>query len=385
VGLLLPILGGRIGFDERRQLITALEQARGGTSVIAYITSTRRGFEFGSMDVDTIPRLYRHLSALRAQRGRKPRIDLFIHSDGGDGMLPWRLVTLAREFASELTMLVPHHAYSAATLVALGCDRVIMHPMGVLGPIDPRVANEFNPVDSATGRPIGISVEDVQNYLALARDMGLKRESSQLQAFLALTDNVSPLALGFVKRSILDARSVGRNLLRLRAGGERVVKLSNAQIDALVRRLGERLYNHNHPIGRGEARQLGMKFVEDASPAVERAMWDLYQVYEHDMLLDEAWRPLAHAARRLPLPDAPASLAEVDRSTIERMHEVLSAEREWVECRQRSDRRRWNYEVTGWRNWTGEIQLEGNLAGDEWVDETADLSSPAGPGASDAA
>src|SRR5437762_651336 len=133
--------------DERRDLIRALEKARGGTSVIVYITSTRRGFEAGAMDVDSIPRIYRHLAAARRLGRVRPKIDLFIHSDGGDGMLPWRLITLAREFASELTMLVPHHAYSAATLTALGCDRVIMHPMGMLGPIDPRVANEFNPVD----------------------------------------------------------------------------------------------------------------------------------------------------------------------------------------------------------------------------------------------
>src|ERR1043166_3942564 len=114
--------------EERVQLIRALEEARGGTAVITYLTSTRPNLE-APMAMDAIPVIHQHLEAIATPR-EETRIDLFLHSNGGDGVVPWRLVTLIREYCAELSVLVPHRAFSAATLAALGADRIIMHRMG---------------------------------------------------------------------------------------------------------------------------------------------------------------------------------------------------------------------------------------------------------------
>jgi archaellum component FlaC len=39
-----------------------------------------------------------------------------------------------------------------------------------MGPIDPKVANEFNPINPQTQQLIGISVEDVKAYVTFIKD-----------------------------------------------------------------------------------------------------------------------------------------------------------------------------------------------------------------------
>ena len=73
--------------------------------------------------------------------------------------------------------------------------------MGMLGPIDPTITTDFNPM--APGNPqqrLGISVEDVTSYITLVKeDVGISHEDELVQAFLALANQVHPLALGTVK------------------------------------------------------------------------------------------------------------------------------------------------------------------------------------------
>jgi len=111
--------------------------------VLSYVTSTRPGLEH-QMKPEHVRLLYEHLSQMTGSP-----IDLFIHSNGGDATFPWRLVNLIRECAgdAEFSVLVPYRAFSAATLTALGADKIVMHKMGNLGPTDPTVTNSFNPRD----------------------------------------------------------------------------------------------------------------------------------------------------------------------------------------------------------------------------------------------
>ena len=121
--------------------IEALQKERGDRLVISYVTSTRAGHEVQIAD-DAVPLIYEHLEA--GGDHAKNGVDLFIHSNGGSGTVPWRIVNLIRQYTKQFVVLVPNRAFSAATLIALGADEIIMHKMGCLGPIDPSVTNAFN-------------------------------------------------------------------------------------------------------------------------------------------------------------------------------------------------------------------------------------------------
>src|SRR5262245_56037166 len=130
-----------MAFADRLPLIKKIEELRGST-VICYLTSLRPGVP-GQMDDDAVRELFDQLLGFPERPVEK--LDLFLCSNGGDSVLPWRLVPVFRQFAKSFAVLVPYHAYSAATILALGANEIVMHPFGVLGPIDPTVTNEFNP------------------------------------------------------------------------------------------------------------------------------------------------------------------------------------------------------------------------------------------------
>src|ERR1700681_988310 len=152
--------------DKRMVLIEAIQKTRQST-VICYLTSIRPNVNAQIAD-DQVRVMFDHL--LQIQKRPIEKLDVFLVSNGGSGVVPWRLVSLFREFAKSFNVLIPYRAYSAATLVALGADEIVMHPFAELGPIDPTVANDFNPTDPLTGRRLGISVEDVAAYVNFIKE-----------------------------------------------------------------------------------------------------------------------------------------------------------------------------------------------------------------------
>jgi len=267
---------------DRIKLIKQLQELRGGTTVISYITSTRQGLEI-PMAMDSIRKFYDHIKLIGKPRDHT-KIDLFLHSNGGDGTVPWRLVTLLREHASRFAVLVPYKAYSAATLTALGADSIVMHPIGMLGPTDPTVANPFNPRDP-NNQPIGISVEDVSAYIALVReDAGINHEDQVVEAFKVLADKIHPLALGNVKRSLSQSRMMATKLLALHMTKPE----DEHKIKEIVEKLTSKLFYHGHPINRSEAKQpIGLPTIEDPPTEVEDVMWKLYLDYEAEIKMEE--------------------------------------------------------------------------------------------------
>ena len=234
----------------RLKIIQQIERAR-KSRVISFVTSTRQGLEV-QMAMDTVRYVYDHLERIASTNEGEPiNIDLFLHSNGGDGTVPWRLVTLIREFANQFSVLVPYRAFSAATLTALGADAIVMHPMGMLGPTDATVANAFNPIDPRNQQPIGISVEDVTAYLSLIKeDAKIQHEDQLVTAFNLLADKVHPLALGNVKRHISQSRTMARKLLGLHMDpDDHAHRVSN-----IVENLTSKSFFHGHPINRKEAR-----------------------------------------------------------------------------------------------------------------------------------
>ena len=68
-------------------------------------------------------------------------IDLILHSGGGDIHAAGKIITMVRDKVQNATLrvIVPHYAKSAATLMALGADKIVMSDSSELGPIDPQV------------------------------------------------------------------------------------------------------------------------------------------------------------------------------------------------------------------------------------------------------
>lgn len=66
-------------------------------------------------------------------------VDVYIHSPGGSPEATERIVSLLRNKFKHVSFLIAHSAYSAATMLALSGDEIILHPSASLGPIDPQI------------------------------------------------------------------------------------------------------------------------------------------------------------------------------------------------------------------------------------------------------
>ena len=66
-------------------------------------------------------------------------VDVLLHSPGGRPDATERLVKLLRSHFKAVDFLIPHSAYSAATMLALSGNNIILHPSATLSPIDPQI------------------------------------------------------------------------------------------------------------------------------------------------------------------------------------------------------------------------------------------------------
>jgi hypothetical protein len=138
------------------------------------------------------------------------------------------------------------------TNLALGADEILMHPFAEMGPIDPTVSNEFNPVEQGTGRRLGISVEDVKAYVSFIKStVGITHEDELVKTIEVLADKVHPLALGNVERFISQTRLIARKILRTHMKEER----DEHVMDEIIENMASKLYFHGHAINRVEARE----------------------------------------------------------------------------------------------------------------------------------
>jgi len=273
---------------DKKQIIQKIEKLR-DSKVITYITSDRQGPVNARIAADVIPIISNQLK----QIGKVKNIDLFIYSTGGDTMVPWRLVSMIREYCDKFSVLIPYKAHSAATMISLGADEIVMTDLSEISPIDPSTANVFNPQDPQNPQNrIPISVEDVMAYFDLAKNkFGIKSDEDLTKIFNKFVEanpQIHPLALGNINRTHNLIRKLAERLLRSHKD-----KLNDIEIKNIVDDFTEKLYSHQYFIGRKEAKEeLGIKTVIEADINLSNIITELYEEYKKEMGLGiNVWNP----------------------------------------------------------------------------------------------
>lgn len=272
---------------DKKQLIQQIEGLR-NSRVITYLTSDRQGPFNARIAIDVIPLISKQLQTIQ----KTDNIDLFLYSAGGDTMVPWRLVSMIREHCDKFSVLIPYKAHSAATMIALGADEIVMSDLSEISPIDPSTANIFNPEDLKNPQnKIPISVEDVMAYFDLAKNkFGIKNDDDLAKIFNKFVESnpqIHPLALGNVNRIHNLIRILAKRLLK-----SHKAPMKDNDIEKIVDYFTEKLYSHQYFIGRKEAKEdLGLKTVTDANDTLSKAMTGLYEEYKKELDFSKTWNP----------------------------------------------------------------------------------------------
>ncbi len=272
-----------MGLQARLELYKKVE-ARRNRPLIVYVTSNRLNAS-GGIGGDAVPELLDQLECLPA--GTK-NLDLLIVSDGGDPTVAWRIVSLIRERAEKFSALIPQAAYSAATLIVLGADEVVMHPNGNLGPTDPQIRVPRRSGKDGAVEAVGFGSEDLMAFLQFSREqVGLKDPEHLLAVYSKFCDEVTTLGVGISARSALLSVTLGEKLLQLhmKEGAEK------QKAREISKKFTKDYFHHGYPVNRTEAREIGLKVAEH-DEQLEDLMWQIWCDLSEELKLREPHNPL---------------------------------------------------------------------------------------------
>lgn len=246
-----------MGISERVALLRQLEAIR-QRPVISYVTSPRNGAS-GQIASDMVTELMNQLDALPTET---TDLDLLLVSNGGDPTVAWRIVSLIRERVQRFSVLVPQAAYSAATLIALGANEIVMHPHGNLGPTDPQIHSRDKP---------SFGSEDLAAFLRFAKEqVGITDQAQILSVFNHFCEEVGSVAVGIAARGAQLGVTMGEKLLQLH-----MAEPDKAKARSISEKLTRDFFHHGYPVSRTEARNIGLP-VAERMPDVERLMWSVW-------------------------------------------------------------------------------------------------------------
>ena len=264
-----------MSYSSRKIVYEELEKIR-KRPIISYVTSIRPGCS-AQMTQEVLPIIIKQINEIKNDSNS---IDLLIISNGGDPIVSWRIISLLRERFKHISILIPYTAYSAATLLALGADEIIMHPFGNLGPLDPQLSFIDNQGNQKT-----ISYEDITKYIEFVKDTGITDQELIQRSFEKLTIEIPPTLLGFAKRSSQLGLTMGQKLLATHMDDENKTKV-------ISETLNTKFYHHGYPLGRKEAREIGLP-ISKSNKKVEELMWNIYEDFMDELDFNNVFNPEA--------------------------------------------------------------------------------------------
>lgn len=261
-------------YRDRKILLEKLESLR-GRPLITYVTSIRPNMS-ANMAGDVVSQIIQQIDAISDEN---KSVDFLIVSNGGDPITALRIMSLLRERFDNISVLLPYVAYSAATVLALGADEIVMHPYSNLGPVDPQLTVSQ---DNEHGVPkqFHFGSEDLRNYIEFIKnDVGITDQAHLVSAIQPLLKDVGTLPIGSAKRSQQLTFSLSEKMLAWH------IKDAN-KIKSIAKALNTSYYHHGYAVGRTEANEIGLP-ISFPTKEIEKVLWEIWYDYSCEMKCDD--------------------------------------------------------------------------------------------------
>lgn len=267
-------------FHKRQRLISDIESAltaRYGSAnrLISYVL--RFGHARAVMHTSDIPNLETVLNSVTGA----DQINLLLHSPGGDGTIVEKMVDMCRSHLSgqnrKLRVIVPNIAKSAATVLALGADTILMGYCSELGPIDPQVTIAVSGIFQWVSAFAFVEARDkLMDQIAQALKkkeptVGLLQQLAGLN--IPFTDEMEN-QIGFAKKTAVTLL----DKYMLKPKYPQATKRSKKAKDIAEKLLSKQLFPvHGQYIDAATAQKLGLEVeVLDKDDLLWKQIWDYY-------------------------------------------------------------------------------------------------------------
>lgn len=257
--------------DLRKQLYASIETALGEKHrVVSIFTSFRYPVILEDSDVDMLEEIL-----VNTEMDGK-ELALILNCPGGDGLAAERIVNLCRaNSARGFSVIVPKMAKSAATMVCLGADRILMSYTSELGPIDPQIL-----IRDERGTPVRYQAahEIIESYDDLVKQANTTK--GRLEPYLQQLARYDARDIQNIKSAQQLSESIAVNLLKSGI----LKKNTNAQISAKIKPLTDprRTINHGRPLFYDALKKCGLNVsVYKNKDPLWMAVWELYVRLNH--------------------------------------------------------------------------------------------------------
>ena len=196
-------------------------------------------------------------------------VDILIHSPGGSAEATESIVKILRNRFSNIRFLVPGVAKSAATMLALSGDKIIMTKSSELGPIDPqiRVRDRFSPAGSI--------IEQFEKA-----NKQIRNNPESLPAWIPILQEYAPCLLVECKNYTELAESLVKNWMRDYMFNGEFSKITDKKIRNIAKFFTNEKMNLSHArrIDYDQINKIGVKvqLADDLGKDFSEAFNDVY-------------------------------------------------------------------------------------------------------------
>lgn len=234
--------------------------------VIAYISNNS----------PIIPHDIAPLGSMLRNYGTVDNLDLIIHSTGGMGVTAEKIVDMCRQHCiNEFRVVVPNMAKSAATMIALGADKIVMGYCSELGPIDAQITIAISGVEHQLSAQSFIDAR--KDLFKNLKDASDKERVGYLQQLASST--MEPAFINECQRQLNFAQDMVKKYLR-----EHMLKIKfpnkaklwlGRKATSIAKNLtsANKRFEHGRMIGTNECESLKLNIVKLEKDSL---LWNLY-------------------------------------------------------------------------------------------------------------
>jgi len=264
--------GNKIPFDQvRRKYLAQLYQKTQRNTIIYSTAWTQTGKAIASPQVISITDedVQGIMEVIHGLSG--PSLDFIIHSPGGSAEATEAIVSYLRTKFSDIRVIVPQAAMSAATMFACSANRILMGKHSSLGPIDPQML-----LQTQLG-PQMIPAQAILDQFELAKKETQDRK--KLSAWLPILGQYGPALLIQCDNAIKLSKLLVTDWLKLYMFNNDRRKIKTAKKIAAYLSNHKNFKTHGRHIDRAQAKKQGL-IIED---------------FESDQVLQDAVLSVFHA------------------------------------------------------------------------------------------
>jgi len=252
----------------RQEQIRKIEELTGRSLIVYFADISHPDSLISSEDIAPFGDL---LSRLEGDK-----LDLMIQSPGGDIDKAEKIVYMCREKSKEFRVIVPECAKSAATLIALAADSIVMGYISELGPIDPQIV-----ITTSTGKTLVRPARSFLDGLEYIKEQ--IAESGEIPyVYFPLLEQLDPALLDYCDKAIKRSEAFAVKWLErgmCKGDTEKAKEIAGLLLDV------NKYLSHGTVIDAQEAKEeLGLE-VEYLPPEDQlwKMIWQLYCLYAADI------------------------------------------------------------------------------------------------------